>query len=563
LTSNTIAIDDGKIGVRDPLPGVVYPDPARLRQYVDAGLLGRVPLGAAFHEAALKYADRIALVDHESGRTISYRELDELSDRFGAALLDIGFEPRDRIIFQVGNIEELFVCLYGCFKAGLVPVATLPNHREREIGFIADFVAARGHIVQANFRRGELPAFAETMAGQCATLEHLIRIGGEDGQPGRSYAGLIDSIDPKAARERLAALDIDPFDIAMFQLSGGTTGIPKIIPRFHNEYLYNMNAWADASAYDQDTRIFWPLPIIHNAGIVCGAPPAHLRGGLVVLQQSIEPDAILDAVSANKVTMTVASIPLIVRMIDAGVVGKYDISSVRDLISAGETPLVERTFGVPGHHIFGMSEGLCMRTAPHYPQAAREACVGQPISDMDEVKLLHPETEIPVDPGEVGEFCCRGPYTIAGYFNAVEHNAKAFTADGFYRSGDLMRAHEIEGQTYYSFEGRIKDNIDRGGEKISAEEVERAVIEHASVREVAVIGMPDREFGERVCAYVIPEAGSAVPGIAELGAFLGERGLARYKHPERIEIVETFPVTKVGKVSKPDLKADIAKKLGG
>lgn len=563
MSDNHSNREDRPIGVRDPLPGVVYPDPARLKQYVDAGFLGRVPLGAALHEAALRFGDRVAIIGRETGRVITYHEMDELSDRFGAAMLRLGFAPRDRVIFQVGNIEELLFCLYGCFKAGLVPVATLPNHREREIGFIANFVAARGHIIQANFRRGELPAFAEAMAQKCPSLEHLITIGGDGTTAGHDFAALIEGIDAAEARACLAGLDIDPFDVAMLQLSGGTTGIPKIIPRFHNEYLYNMEAWADASAFDRETKVFWPLPIIHNAGIVCGPPPAHLRGGLVVIQQSLEPRAFLEAIAANRVTTTVAAIPLIVRMIDSGLIGDYDLSSVTDFISAGETALVERAFSVPGYHLFGMSEGLLMRTRPLHPFTARDITVGQPVSAMDEVRLLHPGTDEPVDLGEVGEFCCRGPYTIAGYFNAAEHNRKAFTSDGFYRSGDLMRAHEIDGQIYYSFEGRIKDNIDRGGEKISAEEVERAILEHAAVREVSVVGMPDREFGERVCAYIIPEAANVVPTVGELSDFLGLRGLARYKHPERVEIVDTFPVTKVGKVSKPDLKADIARKLSG
>ena len=552
---------DQPVGVRDPLPGVVYPDATRLSQYVQAGLLGRVPLGQAFHEAACRAATRVAIVNHESGQRLTYAELDQLSDRFGAALLDLGLKPRDRVVFQIGNIEELFVCLYGCFKAGLIAIATLPNHREQEIGFIADFTQARAHIVQASFRRGDLPAFAQAMAARCPSLEHQIVVGGDGTEPGHAFAGLIAGQDAGSARHRLEQLDVDPFDVAIFQLSGGTTGIPKIIPRFHNEYLYNMEAWADASGYDSSTVVYWPMPIIHNAGLVCGAAPVHLRGGCAVVQQSLEPAAMLDAMARARVTTTVAPIPLIVRMIDAGIIRDYDLSSVRDFITAGETQLVERELKVPGFHLFGMSEGLCMRTRPDHAERARWFTVGQPLSAMDEVRLLHPGTEDAVETGEVGELCCRGPYTISGYYNADEHNRKAFTSDGFYRSGDLMRAHEIDGQLFYSFEGRIKDNIDRGGEKISAEEVERLVLEHPAVREVAVIGMPDREFGERVCACIIPEAGHAVPSVEALRDFLVERGLAKYKCPERVEGVATFPVTKVGKVSKPDLKKDIAAKL--
>lgn len=545
---------------RNPLPGVVYPAPDRLQQYVSSGLIEARSLGEALWQASAKWPDRVALRSAETGRSYSFREMDELSDRFGAALLALGLQPRDRVIFQIGNVEELFFGLYGCFKAGLIAIATLPNHREQEIGFIADFTQARAHIVQANFRRADLPAFAQTMAREHPSLEHIITVGGQ-ADIGHSFDELVVGQEAEHARAVLQALDVGPLDVAMFQLSGGTTGIPKIIPRFHGEYRYNMEAWADMSAYDETSVVYWPMPIIHNAGIVCGTVPAHLRGGAVIVQQSLEPEAMLRTISEGKVTTTVAPIPLLVRMIDSGLIKNFDLSSVRDFITAGQTPLVERELGVPGYHLFGMSEGLCMRTRASDPADARARTVGRPLSELDEVKLLQPGSDEEVPEGEVGELCCRGPYTIAGYYNAPDHNKKAFTADGFYRSGDLMRAHRIDGQVYYSFEGRIKDNIDRGAEKISAEEIERVIIDHPDVREVAVIGMPDREFGERVCAYIIPEKQGVAPDVETLRDFLVGRGLAKFKCPERIEIVDTFPVTKVGKVSKPDLRRDIETKL--
>lgn len=542
------------------MPGVVYPDPERLRKYVEAGALGTQTLGQAFHAAAVRFASRVAIRSSLTGKHYTYAQLDELSDRFGAALLDLGLVPRDRVIFQVGNVEELFFCVHGCFKAGLIPVATLPNHREQEIGFLAQHTGARAHIVQSDFRRGDLPEFARAMARQHRSLEHLITVrGAMDGAA--SFEDLISRQNGSDARRRLEDLRIDPFDVAIFQLSGGTTGVPKVIPRFHNEYLYNMERWAAASAYDESTVAYWPLPIIHNAGLVCGPGPVHLYGGSVVLQDSLEPQALLETMQREKVTVTALTIPLIVRILDAGIVRNYDLSSLRDFISAGEAELVERELGTSAYHLFGMSEGLCMRTQPEHPEAARMRTVGTPLSPFDEIRLLVPGSDIEVPEGEVGELCCRGPYTIRGYYDAEDHNRRAFTADGFYRSGDLMRAHRIGETTYYSFEGRIKDNIDRGGEKISAEEIERLIIDHPAVREVAVIGVPDREFGERVCACIIPEPSAAVPDVESLRTFLTERGLAKYKCPERVEIVATFPVTRVGKVSKPDLRRDIAARI--
>lgn len=540
------------------LPGVVYPTPARLREYVSKGCLELKTLNTAFRETMHHFAQRTAIRALDSGRTYTYSQLDELSEQFGAGLLARGLQPGDRVIVQIGNTEELFFALHGCFKAGLIPIATLPTHREHEIAFLAAQAEARAHLVQVDLRNGELVNVARAAADVCPSMKVLVGIRGIAGVSGSiTWEELLDGMGPAEARRMLRDIKVGPLDVAILQLSGGTTGTPKMIPRFHAEYLLNMRLWAERSHYDENTVVFWPLPIIHNAGLVCGPGPVHLYGGHVVLQQSLEPRALLSALQRERVTLTAAPIPIIVRLQDSGLLPQHDLSSITDFITAGETALVERDLRVPGYHLFGMSEGLCMRTTQADPLQARHDTVGCPLSPCDEVRLLEPGTEQEVPLGSIGELCCRGPYTLHGYYKAEEHNRRAFTSDGFYRSGDLMKAHRIGAATYYSFEGRIKDNIDRGGEKINAEELERLIVEHSSVREVAVIGVPDREFGERVCACLILESDCGPVSVEELRAFLLALGLAKFKCPERIEIVDNFPVTQVGKVSKPALRETI------
>ena len=337
--------------------------------------------------------------------------------------------------------------------------------------------------------------------------------------------------------------------------------MPKVIPRFHNEYLYNIRAMRDWAGIDRNTIAYWPLAAVHNAAMIVFNTPTHLAGGAVCIQEAVDGVSFLSMIDKQRVTYTGGVLPIVVRVVECERRSEFNLSSVKQFISTNETPIVERELKVPGFHIFGMAEGLCMLTRPRDPEQVRMTMIGKPISVHDEVRLLKPDSEEPVAVGEEGEFCCRGPYTIHGYYKAEDHNRKTFTSDGLYRSGDMMRATRIGGEVYYTFLGRIKDNIDRGAEKISAEEVERMVGEHDAVQNVAAVGMPDRVFGEKVCCYIILKPGKTAPSVAELGAFLESHGLAKFKWPERLEFVENFPVTKVGKVSKALLRQDVTEKL--
>jgi 2,3-dihydroxybenzoate-AMP ligase len=225
---------------------------------------------------------------------------------------------------------------------------------------------------------------------------------------------------------------------------------------------------------------------------------------------------------------------------------------------------IARTLTGAGFHIvqlFGMGEGLFLITPAGAPAALRHHTVGVPLSPLDEVRIHEPGTETETPAGRDGELCCRGPYTIRGYYDAPVRNREAFTEDGFYRTGDIARAREIDGIKCYSIEGRIKDLINRGGEKVNAEEVELALVKHLSVREVAVVAMPDPRLGERTCAYIAVGSGADAPTLDDFKHFLESSGLAKYKWPERVEIVDALPRTPVGKLNKQALRQDIVAKL--
>jgi non-ribosomal peptide synthetase component E (peptide arylation enzyme) len=204
--------------------------------------------------------------------------------------------------------------------------------------------------------------------------------------------------------------------------------------------------------------------------------------------------------------------------------------------------------------MFGMAEGLCMYTARSAPRELRLRSVGTPVSRLDEIRVYAPGTEDPVAAGQPGELCCRGPYTIRGYYRAPERNAETFTADGFYRTGDIV----VElGDGYYALADRIKDLINRGGEKVNAAEVEELLMRHPAIEQVAVVAMPDALLGERCCAFVVLADGAAPIDVAALRTHLSALGVAKFKYPERVEIRPELPMTSVTKLNKAALRAEI------
>jgi non-ribosomal peptide synthetase component E (peptide arylation enzyme) len=254
---------------------------------------------------------------------------------------------------------------------------------------------------------------------------------------------------------------------------------------------------------------------------------------------------------------------LLIRLINDPSIAKFDLSSLRVIQSGGQRlqPEVRRRAkelipSVTVQENFGMAEGMLMFVRFDDPEDVRLETVGRPLSPDDEVRLVD-ENDREVAPGEIGELLARGPYTLRGYFGVPEYNARAFTSDGFYRSGDLMRLHPSGN---YIVEGRKKDLINRGGEKISAEEIENLILAHPAVQNVACVPMPDPTLGERMCAYVILHRGSPLK-LPELVQFLMGQEIAKHKLPERLEIVDEFPLSPFGKVSKKDLTERITQRL--
>ncbi len=450
---------------------------------------------------------------------------------------------------------------YGVLKAGLVPVCTLAAHRGHEIGQISRRVGAVAHLVETTGQGFDLVGFAVGQQRDHPTLRHVLVLGADD--RGISMDSLGADTDPRTARLMVekAQSGIDPDDVAVFQLSGGTTGVPKVIPRLHAEYWYNAVQYARSWGWGPGSRVAHLMPVIHNAGITCALHASHSAGACLILAVA-DLDASLPLLTGEGVTHVLLGQAHFAAFDSPGFAAAA--RTLTEVVLSG-TKVPPRVFdalednGLWSGQLFGMGEGLLCTTRPGTVRQARATTVGTPISPLDEVRVLAPGGADELPDGQVGELCCRGPYTVRGYFDAPEHNARAFTSDGFYRTGDLASIQTIEGGRFISIEGRIKDLINRGGEKINAEEVEQLLLRHPRVTAAVAVAMPDPRLGERTCAYIVVRGEPLT--LAEVQQHFAGLQVAKFKWPERIEHLSQLPRTNVGKVDKKGLQADIAAKL--
>lgn len=546
------------------LEGFVPFPPEFAARYREQGYWRDQSLAQEFAGVFQRFATRTALIDGE--RRWSYAELDAASDNLALNLLDLGLRPLDRVVPTLPNVAEFVILYFALQKIGCIPIAALVTHRFAEISQFTRLAQARCAVYPASVREGgaefRFAPVIERVQAENACLQLRLVLG----EAGPGEHGLAELIARPARRPRsaLAEIRIDPADPCIFQLSGGTTGIPKLIPRTGNDYAYNSKVAAEVAGVTQDSVLLLVLPIAHNLPLACPGIQGFLfQGATVVLHASTRPEPMFQLIQRHGVTHLKVVPALLIRLINDPAIGDYDLGSVQQIQSGGQRMQPEvriRTRQLFCNAFvqenFGMSEGLLMFVRQGDPEEVLLQTCGRPVCADDEVRLIDDEgAEVP--DGEVGELACRGPYTLRGYFGVPEYNARQFTPDGFYRSGDLMRRHPSGN---YIVEGRKKDLINRGGEKISAEEVENLILQHPAVQNVACVPMPDPMLGERMCAFVIARAGQRLT-LPELTGFLQAREIARFKLPERLELLPDFPVSTFGKVSKKALGEHIARVL--
>ncbi|ORW97271.1 2,3-dihydroxybenzoate-AMP ligase [Mycobacterium sp. IEC1808] len=526
------------------LEGFVPFPAGRAESYRAAGYWTGRTLDTILTDAARRWPNRTAVVDAGADAGYSYAELDERVTRAATGLRALGVAPGDRVLLQLPNGREFAAALFGLLRAGAIPVMCLPAHRAAELGHFAAVSEATALVIPDAASGFDYPAMARELVDAHPALRHVI----VDGDPGK-FTGWTHLCEQGSVGS--PAPPSDPAMPALLLVSGGTTGTPKLIPRTHDDYVFNATASAEVCRLTADDVYLAVLPAGHNFPLACpGLLGAMSVGATTVFGADPSPEAAFAAIARHRVTVT-ALVPALARLwAQACEWEPVTPKSLRLLQIGGarleptDARLVRATLTRGVQQVFGMAEGLLCYTRPDDPPEVVENTQGRPLCAADELRIVDGAGR-PVAPGEEGELLVRGPYTLNGYFRAERDNERCFDPDGFYRSGDLVRRRD---DGYLVVTGRIKDVICRAGETIAAAELEEHMLSHPAIRSAAAVALPDPYLGEKICAAVVFDRDQLT--LAELNAHLDGRGVAAHARPDVLVALAALPTTPIGKIDK-------------
>lgn len=536
----------------------------RITDLFDAAL-ARAPAG---QPALLDPPNRAALVGGEP-RRLTFREVHELASGYALRLRELGLGRDDFLITQLPNIVEYVAVYLAAMRLGIIVSPVPMQYRRHELQQIVELTGARATLTVRTLKGIEHAAGAVQLAGE-RPLQVLCL--GDDAPPGAlpfTPAPLTDA-SRAALRSAIDAAAVDADDIATVCWTSGTEGLPKGVPRSHNHWIAISWAHLRGAGIQPGERLLNPFPLINMAALGgCFMSWLHTAGTLI-LHHPLDLPVYLQQLSTEKPQYAIAP-PAILNMLlkDEKLLASLDLSSLRGL-GSGSAPLdpemiagYHDRFGVEVVNIFGSNEGVSLLSnADNAPDPVQRARLfprwGRPELEWPTpppsrilTRLVDPETgaEI-VEPGNPGEMQITGPTVFDGYFRAPQVTAESFTADGWFRTGDLFQVDDD--RRFYRFVGRLKQIIIRGGVKIAPEELDTVLSAMPGVLEGAVTGYRDAVMGERICAVVVPRGGTP-PTLEEVRAHFAATGLAVFKRPERVEVVAQLPRNPVGKVIRSDL----------
>ncbi len=518
--------------------------------------------GDMFDKAADLYPGKEGLVDDT--HRFTFGELRSKVDRLAVGFMGLGIKERQFVFLQIPNWHEYILVFYALQKIGAIPVLLISRHGLAEILHIAALTNPVAWIGPTRYRNTDyLPMLREVMK-ENKTLRHLISVRGQDHKAFTQLESLISSGELTTAEiEALDARRPDPMEVSIILLTGGTTGLPKAVPRTHNDYISSVFFHSRAWEITSEDTILTAAPVSHAQGMHNGVGSAFLNFCKYVITDSTDAEDICRIIEREKVTAFPTVPVLVQRMIDLENLGDYSLHSLRKIYCGGapSTPELVRSvykkIGCKFVNALGSSEGLGSMTRLNSDLETICTTVGQKDCPYAQYKILD-QNGHELLPGHEGELVAKGPNLFTGYFKSHDDNLKTITSDGFFKTGDLAK---IDESGIITITGRIKETILRGGETISAVAIERLIVCHPGVAEAAVIGMPDKVFGERICAYVTLKEGTSL-AFQDLVAYLRGIGASVLQLPERLEIIDSIPRTNVGKADKKLLKEDIRKKLG-
>lgn len=543
------------------LEGVTAYREEEVKMYRRKGWWLGLTLGDILDRAADLYPEKDAVVD--ANRRYTFRQLRETVERLAVAFIEQGIQKGDRVMIQLPNQTEFIIAYYAFQKVGAIPLVLVPRHNYHEISHLCKLIEAKAWVLPWTYGKIRYDELIADVKQDNPQLDKIFIAGSEAPEEMIHVENLIRGVDlSQYPSDYLAAYRPDPQDVCTIIPTGGTTGFPKAVPRVHECYINNAEYLARAYELNTLDTMLLMTPVGHNLAMVIGVVGCIFGCAKTVLMDSADPQDFCSIVENERVTATALVPVLVSRILEYKDAVNYDLSTLRMVYAGGShspaelVKTLKSKLGCQYVNGFGMSEGPITQTRLNDPDQVIENTIGRPCCPYDDFRILGVDGET-LEAGNEGELAARGPGIFTGYLKAPAENEKTFDRHGYFRTGDMAR---INPDDTITITGRIKDIIIRGGENISAVEVEESVVTYPAIEQASAVGMPDREMGERVCVYVKTTNGSRVE-LKELVTFLKKNKVSVLRIPERIEYVDAFPLTKAHKIDKKILREDIKNKL--
>ncbi len=539
---------------------MITSDLERITSLTTAGRWGTDTLHSLLARHASAQPERLAVKDQpnreqltgDAPLSLSWSELERASNNLALQLRAGGLGEDDRIIIQLPNITELLVTYYAISKMGAIASPVPVQYGSHELQHMAEALNAKAMITIGRFRKSELAADARAALPQLKVLAFGQELQLNSGEDALFSSGIED----------------DANRVLTICWTSGTTGTPKGVPRSHNMWLASGRATASAGSYVAEDTLLCPFPMVNMSALGGFVFPAALFGCPIVLHHPLDPQLFLQQMQEERISFTVTPPALLNQLAKSpDMWNQFNFSALRR-VGSGSAPLspgmietFSKDFGVEVVNMYGSNEGVTLYATPETaPEPAVRACMFRLPEANDDLKtkVANAATgEEVTAPGESGELLISGASVFDGYF---EHdNVDVFSTDGYFRTGDLV---EICGDNneFYRIVGRCKDIINRGGMKISPLELDVALEQHPDIMEAAVCAYPDERLGEKICACVVMKPGVANISMEAMQEYLTGFGLAKFKLPERIEVLEQLPRNAVGKVQRFMLQDTVSPK---
>jgi 2,3-dihydroxybenzoate-AMP ligase len=530
-------------------------------KYRRLGLWAGLTYGDILDKAADIYPDKEALVDGET--RLTYQQVLEKTNQLAIGFIELGVEPLDRVLVQLPNWAEFIFTVFALEKIGAIPILLLIRHRQIEINQIIQLTDAKFWIVAERHHKVDYLPIIKAVLKSSPEIEQVVLVRAAQ----RNSFTRLEALMQKAemTEENLSLLAVrrpDPMQVAHMGPTGGTTGLPKATPRTHNDYLCRVEYAARACEFNNQDICLVVAPAGHDLTFSMAICLTIFTFGKLIMLDSSEPHTVCKAIESERVTAIVWVPTLADRLVQFEGLKDYDLRSLTKMHCGGgaSSPELIKAVYEKLNCIFfngyGGTEGMSLLTRSHYSIERVCSTVGVPTCPYDSYNIVDQDgNELP--PNTPGELMVKGPGIFSGYYKMPQENEKVFDDNGYFRTGDMAM---INAQGDFVLTGRIKELINRGGESISAVEMENLMIGHPDIMAVAVVPMPDPEMGEKACAYVQLKSGAKI-GFEAMISYLKDQGASVLQLPERVEFIEAMPYTKAEKIDKRALAEDIRQKL--